>query len=250
MTNREMLTIVQSQLAIDLNCTVDDLNGEKDNFIFVEAKDNPGRRPFLRREQYFEMLTMGRAIIVSATPTRLKYAKEQLTGKSRDDAFSMQFISGHSMYFLPDLDNLKHLSAPDGFLYDTIEKNEISKLHEVKGFDNAIQHDLNHPIQNTLVMLARQGDAIIAMAGACAWSSKMWSIGIDVLSEYRNNRLAAYLVNALTIEILKRDIVPVYGTSSSNIASQKVAHRAGFMPAWMSDHKVRFEGELSNKYNV
>jgi MFS family permease len=63
---------------------------------------------------------------------------------------------------------------------------------------------------------------------------------------YRNNGLAAYLVNALTVEILNRDIVPCYGTTSSNIASQKEAHRAGFTPAWMCDHRVRFERELSN----
>lgn len=37
MTQQEMLFIVQSQLAIDLNCTIDDLNGEKDSIVFVEA---------------------------------------------------------------------------------------------------------------------------------------------------------------------------------------------------------------------
>jgi len=189
---------------------------------------------------------MGKAIIVSATPARLKYAKEQLAGKSRDDAFSMPFICGHSMYYLPDLDNLKHLSAPDGFLYETVERDEISRLHAAKGFNNAIQYDLNHPIQGILATLARQGDNIAAIAGACVHCSKMWAIGIDVLPEYRNNGLAAYLVNALAIEILKRDIVPVYSTPSSNVASQRVAHRAGFLPAWMCDHKVRFDGELSN----
>ncbi len=77
----------------------------------------------------------------------------------------------------------------------------------------------------------------------------MWSIGIDVLPEYRNNGLAAYLVNALTFEILQQEIVRVYSTTSSNIASQKVGYRAGYMPAWMSDHQLRFEGELSNSCN-
>ena len=74
----------------------------------------------------------------------------------------------------------------------------------------------------------------------------MWSIGIDVLPEYRNHGLVAYLVNALTFELLQQDIVPVYTTASSNIASQKVGYRAGYMPAWMSDRQLRFEGELSN----
>jgi hypothetical protein len=45
-TQQELLAAVQAQLAIDLNCTVDDLNGEKDSVVFVQAKENPGRRPF------------------------------------------------------------------------------------------------------------------------------------------------------------------------------------------------------------
>ena len=246
MTNREMLIIVQSQLAIDLNCTVTDLNGEKDSFIFVEAKDNPGRRPFPRGKQFFEILTMGRSIVVSATPARLKYAKEQLIEKERDEAFSMPFIRGHVMCYLPDIDNLKRISAPSKFTYEIIQKDGISTLREIQGFSNALQYDLNHPVQNSLVIIARQGDRIAGIAGAYWWSPKMWSIGIDVLPEYRNNGLAAYLVNALTFEILQLDIVPVYTTASSNIASQKVGYRAGYMPAWMSDRQLRFEGELSN----
>lgn len=55
MTQKEMLFIVQSQLAIDLNCSIDDLNGEKDSIIFVEAKENPGCRPFPRKARYFEI---------------------------------------------------------------------------------------------------------------------------------------------------------------------------------------------------
>ncbi|VTR42098.1 Uncharacterised protein [Actinobacillus pleuropneumoniae] len=68
MTHKEMIHIVQTQLAIDLNCTVDDLNGEKDRVIFVDARENPGRRPYPRKERYFEMLSMGKSIVVSATP--------------------------------------------------------------------------------------------------------------------------------------------------------------------------------------
>lgn len=246
MTKSEMYRIVQNQLAIDLNCSVEDLNGEKDSFIFVEARDNPGRRPFLRGKQYFEMLTMGKSIIVSATPKRLKYVKEELAGRSRDEAYAMPFISDYAMYYLPDLDNMKHLSAPDGFSYETIEKDEIPKLLELNGFNYAIQHNPNHPIQNILIMLAKKGNDIIAIVSASAWSSKMWGLGLNVLPEYRNNGLAMYLVNALTIEILRRNIVPVYSTTACNIASQKVAYRAGYMPAWMSDNKLRFEGGLSN----
>jgi hypothetical protein len=246
MTKHEMFKIVQNQLAIDLNCTIEDLNGAKDSLVFAEAKENPGRRPFRRRKQFFEILTMGKSIVVSATPARLKYAKEQLAGKERDEAFSMPFIRGHVMCYLPDIDNIKRISPPLGFTYEIVQKDRISMLLESQGFSNALQYDLSHPVQNSLAIVARQGDRIAGIAGACLWSPKMWAIGIDVLPEFRNNGLAVYLVNSLTFEILQKDIVPVYSTTSSNIASQKVGYRAGYMPAWMSDHQLRFEGELSN----
>ena len=246
MTNHEMLTIVQNQLAINLNCTVADINGEKDRFVFVEAKENPGRMPYPRGKQHFDIMTMGKSIIVSATPARLKYAKEQLIGKSCQEAFSMPFLCSHSTWYLPDLDNLKNISAPKGFLYETVERNEIPKLYDFEGFGYALQYNMNQPIQDTLVILAKHENDIVAIAGASEVCSTMWGIGVDVLPEYRNNGLAIYLVNALTTEILKRNIVPIYGTSSSNIASQKVAYRAGFMPAWTIGYRVRFEGELSN----
>ncbi len=249
MTNSDMFSIVKNQLAIDLNCTVDDLDGEKDSFIFVEAKDNPGRRPFLRGEQFFEMLTMGKAIIVSATPARLKYVKEQLAGKSRDEAYAMPFIADYTMNYLPDLERINFIPAPKSFTYETIEKTDIPKLHEltnIANFKNAIQQNQNHPIQHNLVMLAKKGDTIVAMASSFVLSPKMWSLGIDVLPEYRSKGLAVYLVNTLTMGILNRNIVPVYATSACNIASQKVGYRAGYMPAWMSDNKLRFEGELKN----
>ena len=99
MTKSELLNIVQSQLATDLNCTLDDLNGEKDSFVFTTVKDNPGRRPFPRSEQHFEMLSMGMSIVVSASPSILDIAKSELSGKSRDEAFSMPFVYGHSLYY-------------------------------------------------------------------------------------------------------------------------------------------------------
>ena len=41
------------------------------------------------------------------------------------------------------------------------------------------------------------------------------------------------LVGLLKNEILKRGILPYYGTSLSHIASQRVALGAGFAPAWV-----------------
>lgn len=242
MTIQEMLYIVQSQLATDLNCTPEDLNGEKDSFVFTEARDNPGRRPFTRSEQHFDMLSMGKTIVVSASPNILDIVKPLLYGKNRDEAFSMPFVYGHSLYYLPDLAHIKPLTSPEGFVYEMVERNDIPELYQYEGFHNAIQYDPNHPRPDILAVLAKKDGKIVGMAGASNDCAMMWQVGIDVLPEYRNYGLAAYLVNWLTLEILDRGYVPYYSTACSNISSQRVAHRAGYFPAWVCAYKGQFDG--------
>ena len=246
MTTHEMLYIVQSQLATDLNCTIDNINGEKDSFVFTVMKDKPGRRPFPRSEQDFEMLTMGNSIVVSATPGVLDIVKPLLVGKTRDEAFSMSFVYGHSLYYLPDLTNISQLAPPDGFTYEMVERKNIPALYQLEGFRNALGYDVNHLRPDVLAIVAKKDDCISGVAGASNDCAKMWQIGMDVLPEHRNRGLAAYLVNALTLEILRRGYVPYYGTSSVNVASQRTAHRVGYAPAWVCVYKGKFEGlELS-----
>lgn len=242
MTTNEMLKIVQSQLATDLNCTPDDLNGEKDSFVFTEIKKNPGRRPFPRGEQHFEMLSMGSSIVVSASPDILNIVKPLLHSKDRDEAFSMPFVYGLGLYYLPDLAQIKPFASSDGFIFEIVEQKDIPPLYQFEGFHNAVQYDVNHPRPDVLVTLAKKDGHIVGMAGASKDCAMMWQVGMDVLPDYRNYGLAAYLVNWLTLEILKRGYVPYYGTASSNIASQRVAHRAGYSPAWVCAYKGRFDG--------
>ncbi|MDR9856458.1 GNAT family N-acetyltransferase [Paenibacillus sp. VCA1] len=240
LTSKEMIHIVQSQLAIDLNCTIDDLNGEKDSIVFVDAKENPGRRPYPRKERYFEILSMGKSIVVTATPERLAIAKTHMQGKDRDTIFSLPFIKGLYLHFLPDLEKIKPMTPPDGFSYEVVEKDEVYKLLGLEGFENAIISDMNHPYQTVLVVLAKQNDKVVGLAGASNVSAKMWQMGIDVLPEYRHLGLATYLVNRLTFEILNRGCVPTYDVISSNIASQRVAYRVGYYPAFVTDWRCDF----------
>ena len=241
MTPSQMLQIVQSQLAIDLNCTPLDLNGEKDSFVFTMAKENPGRRLFPRGERHFEMLSMGKSIVVSASKEILDTVGSLLTGKGRDEAFFMPFVYGHSLYYLPDLEKITQFAPPPGFTFEIVEKRDIAALYRYEGFRNALQYDVNHPRPDVLVTMAKKDGLIAGMAGASADCAGMWQIGMDVLPEYRSRGLAAYLVNWLTLEVLKLGFVPYYGTASSNIASQRVAHRAGYYPAWMCTYKGKFD---------
>lgn len=239
MSLESMFQIVRAQLATDLNCMPSHFDGE--GFVFREAADNPGRRPFPRGAEHFEMLTMGKAVIVSATPRILAYVHGELDGKNRDDAFAMPFVCGQGLYYLPDPARLVPLQAPGGYGLEWVERGDMARAYEHRGFHNAVAYDPAHPRPDCIALLAWRDGVVAGMAGASEDCGSMWQVGIDVLPEHRGGGLAAFLVNALTIEILRRGIVPYYGTSSANIPSQRVAHRAGYLPAWVCAYKGRFE---------
>ena len=241
LSKKEILNEVLSQLAIDLNCSREDFYQE--GYVFCEVKDNPGRRPFPRGKRHFEMLTLGEAVIVCATPDILPFLREQLRGKTRDDAFSMPFVYGSGMFYLPD--EPLPLNLPEGFDYEMAEQNEIPKYYALEGFTYALSKDVNHPRPDVLALTAKKNGKIVGMAGASIDCKMLWQIGIDVLPGYRKLGLAAALTNNLAIEILERGKIPYYGTGSSNIASQRTAHRAGFQPAWACTYRGRFENILT-----
>lgn len=242
MTQREMADCVRAQLAVDLNCTEADLLGEKDGFRFVEAAENPGRRPFPRGEHHFEMLTMGQAIVVSATPVVLERVRPRLMGLDRDEAFSAPFVYGRGLYYLPELPTNRIVPKPEGFVCTLAEREDIPALYALEGFHNALHYDVHHPRPDVLAMLAKRENRVVGIAGASADCGMLWQVGIDVLPESRGFGLAAYLIGELTREILRRGKIPYYGTASSNLASQRVAHRAGYGPAWICAYQGRFEG--------
>ena len=156
--------------------------------------------------------------------------------------FAAPFLYGHSLYYIPDPTRIEWLACPTGFQCSSKEGKEIHELYLTAGFENAIQYDQNHPRPDVIALCATYGGEIAAVAGASQDCALMWQIGIDVLPKYRYRGLAAFLVSNLTLTILERGIVPYYGTASSNIPSQAVAHRAGLMPAWMCSYHNILDG--------
>lgn len=237
-----MLRIVQSQLATDLNCMPDDFY--QDGFVFCNAKENPGRRPFPRGERHFEMYTMGSAVIVSATPDILPFLRKQLDGKTRDEAFDMPFVYGQGICHLPDVDKLVTLSVPDGIEIVTVEQPDVPSLYVHKGFPYAIWYE-PHIRPETLVTIAYMDGNVAGMAGASDDCEMMWQIGLNVLPEYRSHGIASVLTNRLMMEILAREKIPYYAAATSNIASQRTAYRAGFAPAWSCVYRGKFDNALT-----
>ena len=83
-----------------------------------------------------------------------------------------------------------------------------------------------------LGVAAVKDGVLLGMAGASADSPLMWQIGINVLPEARGQGVAAMLVSLIRNDVLAAGRLPYYGTSISHLASQRVALRSGFLPAW------------------
>ena len=249
MDKQKMLDIVRSQLAVDMNCDPKDFLGNE--IVFRQTSERKGVWLDEWQSPHLRVATMGQGIVVRADADVMAKVRPILDGKFRDDVFSAPFLFGHSLYYIPDGERFKELPCPEGFDLHVREGAEISELYAYPGFDNAIRYEVNHPRPDVLAIYASRGREIAGVAGASLDCETMWQIGIDVKQEYRGLGLAACLVSRLSALIMQRGIVPFYGTASSNIASQAVAYRCGFFPAWMCnyehtlDEKSPFEKDVS-----
>jgi hypothetical protein len=238
---KTMMDCVYNQLAIDYNCSPNDFL--KEGLIFTEAKQNEGRRPFPWITPRLEMITMGNGVVINASTDILSLLYQRLEGKTSYEALTVPFVYGINPYFLPDLDKLTLLSRNNEFDYVIIEKDDIQKLYGLKGFNYALQYDMNSPHPEMVAVLVKYKDMVVGIASANADCKTMCSINVDVLLPYRGNKLATILVNTLTHEVLNRGYIPYYFTSYSNVISQRVAVQAGYLPAWSHSYRTRL-GEL------
>ena len=232
MNKTEMLETARRYVAAHLGCMADDLI--KEGTVFISNKT--AAAPFL------EIATMGKAVIVSASPELLPGAKKLLEGRNRDEIFECPFVYGQSIYYLPDLREIKRLPLPDGYTCGLLQGEEIYSLRGITGFENSLAFDENGQTPTCIVFYAVKDGKIAGLAGASFESEKMWEVGVDVKPAFRQGGLAAALVSSLAMTILEQGVIPFYCASVTNIGSQAVAHRSGFIPAWVSSYRTILDG--------
>ncbi|MBQ9843858.1 MAG: GNAT family N-acetyltransferase [Oscillospiraceae bacterium] len=222
MTKVDILNIIYEYLAQLMECEVADFTREETTFSVCNVKE-----PFLK------IVICGNSVVVAASPNLYSKAVSLLENKSRDELFECPLIYGQTIHYIPDLSSISDPALPDGFTYSLFQGEDINNLSDITGFDNSLVFDDNGHTNSAIAFVAYRGDAVAAVAGASIAYDNLWEVGIDVLPAFRNQGLATAMVRKLTSEILSKGAVPFYSASITNIGSQMVAARAGYIPCWV-----------------
>lgn len=239
MTKNEIQNIIQRYLKQEFSCTENDLLGKK--VVFTKN---------LFKKPYIKMLTYKACTVVNISEELYSYVKEDLAGRNRDEIFEYPLIYGQTIHFVPDVQLINAPILPDVYTYELLDEDRIKELSYVKGFNNSLAFDEEGETTTKIVFVAKKENEVIAIAGATAEFEKMWEVGIDVMPEYRNDGLGNAMVRYLTLEILKKGIVPFYSASVTNIGSQMVASRAGYVPCWVDTFGNVFDDNYVYEYKM
>lgn len=220
---------IYKYIAQQMNCSIDDLYA--DDTIFIQADG--------LSETYIKILSIGDANIVTLSQNIYYEAIRVLKGKNRDELYESDYVIGQTLHYIPDLNAMQMLPYTEGFTFELLLDEDVNKLQGIQGFDNSLAFDETGDTPTCIVIYAKKGNEIIALAGASYVNDNLREVGVDVKKNYRGNGLASTLVRNLTVELLKRDKIPFYSASVTNIASQAVAIRSGYMPLWTDTFGVR-----------
>lgn len=235
-----MHTLFLRQLSADFCCTPDDVTDAQHHFTVFEPR--PGRR------QYQEIVPCILKIAV-VNGKLLFTGREDVIARCRElyaDANAPWFMEARNLAALNrELSTfgaqIRHArpfftaEAPapvdtQDFTIRRYRGAEIAQFRDDDRFGEAYGFCDTAP--DMLGVAAVKDGVILGMAGASADSPHLWQIGINVLPEARGQGVAAMLVSLIRNDVLAEGRLPYYGTSISHLESQRVALRAGFLPAW------------------
>ncbi|MDE6656651.1 MAG: GNAT family N-acetyltransferase [Anaeroplasmataceae bacterium] len=139
-------------------------------------------------------------------------------------------IAHLAQYFLPASNISLKYSTP--YPIRLIQPKQIEALYGL-GFDMALCGSTKGKRKDILASVCEIDGQVVGVAGCTNDSEELWQIGVDVLPQFRNRGIATALVIHLKEEIIKRGKCPFYCCAWSNIASKRLARKAGFVDAWV-----------------
>ena len=241
LTNQDIKRIALQQSAYDSNCSPEDFL-KTENVVTISRK-HPRARKYLDLPLSCDLVSYGSNIVAQASPEIAPLVRQYIDRYPVEHCFETpnlhvldellrsfgQKICFMAEYFLPDVDAVQEL--PCDYELRILHQEDFRSLY-LPQWSNALCEKRKH--LDVLGVGAYDGDKLIGLAGCSADCEDMYQIGIDVLPEYRGQRIASALTSRLALEILKLDKVPFYCAAWCNIKSVRNAIRSGFRPAWVA----------------
>lgn len=224
---------IEELLSKEYYCSLSELNGRET----VYSINTNAKRP------YIKILAYRKCVVVCTSKELHTKIQEILQDKNRDEIFEVPFVYGQTIHYVPDHSYDVGEAISSKYVCEFLLDKDILSLNGLKGFENSLAFDDNGSTPTKAVYIARDKGRIIGTAGAAESPvNGLWEIGVDVMEEYRNAKLGTYLVSKLTKELLARNKVPFYSASVTNISSQMVACRCGYVPLWVDTFGTTLDG--------
>lgn len=236
------------QLAIDYNCTLEDLKSEK--VVITLPALNEGRRSYAPGMPFFQIVTLGATTVIMADECLHEFLyslTKDTQGHHLLEFDSLLRINGELEKYGYEMEPTHHMFLPcrevrteERFPVKWFYDSEITPFYGDDRFTNAIAYPAPCPVRpDRITVAALDEDGIMGMAG-CSEDAPHWQqIGIDVLPRCRSKGVGTYLVTLLMNRIIEMGDIPFYGTACANIPSQRIAINSGFAPAWAETQAVR-----------
>ncbi len=224
---------IEELLSKEFYCSLEELNKKETVYSVNFGAERP----------YIKILVYRNCVVVCTSENLHSKVRELLQNKNRDEIFELPLVYGQTIHFVPNDDCTEDILVSLDYEFMFLFDKDILSLAGLTGFENSLAFDKNGSTSTKAVYIAKDKNRIIGVAGAAESSvNGVWEIGIDVMEEYRNAKLGTYLVKKLTRELLARNIIPFYSASITNIGSQMVANRCGYIPCWIDTFGTILDG--------
>lgn len=236
-----MNDILCRQIALDYCCPPEDVLDHRNHFSHHQFLE--GRRRFQEdNECFLKIAVINGKVLFTGNENIISWCRDQFAGTGSEWFFEAKNLIRINDRLLQDgyriamvhpfyiAEQITEVDIRDCHIR-WYERDDIEQFRGDERFEEAFTFDKNAP--DVLGVAAVRDGQIHGMAGASSDSPAMWQIGINVNPESRDAGIGTMLVSLLKNEILRRRILPYYGTSMSHIASQRVALGSGFSPAWV-----------------
>lgn len=235
-----MNEILAGQMAADYCCIKEEVLDRENHFTVHQFLE--GRRRFEEgSECYLKVAAVNGKLLFTGAGPIVEWCREQYRESESAWFFEADVMRGlndrlyedgyciHKIhpFFISETTGDVDTGDYDIRWYD---EEAIGQFRGDERFMKAFSFEEDAP--DVIGVAAWKDGEILGMAGASADSPAMWQIGIDVVPHYRRGGIGIMLVKLLRNEILRRGILPYYGTAISHVASLRIAVSAGFQPAW------------------